>query len=193
VILDATAGNRSMYVNKHSDNIVYIDRQVRLEVKPTVFCDSRHMPFKPKQFHTIFYDPPHIVGSKRSIYSFPDIESYRQVFKDNRKAPVYYGVEQYSNVESLIKYIYETEKELRRVLADDGLLWLKWNESNIPLFKILAMFKEWRVLMKINVCSPKQTRGKKRTYWICMEKKNGLDSPTSRTSSRDSGTVPQAR
>jgi len=59
VILDATAGNRKMWRKKDYLDIIYLDIEKGLEVKPTIIADNTQTPFKDKTFHTIFYDPPH--------------------------------------------------------------------------------------------------------------------------------------
>jgi len=62
MILDATAGNRTMWKVKDAEGIIYIDMERRLMNKPTIFADNNTTPFLDKAFDTIFYDPPHKWG-----------------------------------------------------------------------------------------------------------------------------------
>jgi tRNA G10 N-methylase Trm11 len=171
LILDATAGNRSMYTNKYSENIVYLDRQRELYIKPTIFADSQQLPFKDKSFDIILFDPPHqwASGEKIPVYGAP----YRKkiLLTMGTKGHTYYGVEQYKNKRQLIRYIYQSQKEFKRVLKDDGVLMLKWCEVEIPLDRLLQVFADWRELMRIPVKSQFQTMGEKQTYWVMMEKR----------------------
>jgi len=171
MILDATAGNRTIYENKNSPNIIYIDIQKQLLKKPTIFADNTQTPFLSKTFDTIIYDPPHDYGCKPGdFYTMPNLRK-KHARLQGLKGVCYYGVEIYKTKQQLIAHIYKAQKEFYRILKDDGLLWLKWNEVRIPLNRILAIFTDWRVLLRLPVSSPQQTMGKHQTYWVCMEKK----------------------
>ena len=171
MILDATAGNRTMWRCKHSKNIIYIDIEKRLEVKPTIFCDNTRTPFRDKVFDTIFYDPPHFYNDKGSYYVYPDAESFQKKWKGYGRIPRYYGGDKYKTKAQLMRHIIEAGREFYRILKDDGLLWLKWNESHIPLATILHLLEDWNELLRIYVKAPTQTAGKHQTYWVCLEKK----------------------
>jgi len=170
MILDATAGNRLMWLHKNSPNIVYLDIEKRLKVKPTIYADSRCLPFRPGAFHTIFFDPPHMwrEGAGIPCYSIPYGRKFAKLMGITGLS--YYGSEKYKTRLDLIRYIYQSQVEFYRVLKADGLLWFKWNESRIPLNRIVTLFLDWRELMRIWVKSPSQTLGKHQTYWVCMEK-----------------------
>ena len=71
-ILDATAGNRVIWAKKNDLPIVFIDIEKRLERKPTMFADSRQLPFQDSMFHTVFFDPPHAWAFDSMFYSFPN-------------------------------------------------------------------------------------------------------------------------
>ena len=173
MILDATAGNRTIYETKNVKQIIYIDIQKKLARKPTIFADCTRTPFRDKTFHTIFFDPPHNYNSDKLWYSIPDSETYQKKWRKHGRIPTYYGLEIYKSRSDLIKFIYNAQKEFLRILRDDGLLWLKWNDYIIPLHNILAIFQNWRILLKLNIQDPLQTWGKGQTYWICMCKKEG--------------------
>jgi len=171
LILDATAGNRKMWRKKDYLDIIYLDIEKGLEVKPTIIADNTQTPFKDKTFHTIFYDPPHTWGSQTFYYSFKTLDECRKVYPSAHSTPSYYGWDKYKSKSALINHLYKASKEFMRILKDDGLLWIKWNEMSIPLNTVLAVFHEWDELMRIYVESPTQTAGQSQTYWICMAKK----------------------
>jgi len=168
MILDATAGNRTMWECKNNPNVIYLDMEKRLEIKPTIFADHRQLPFKDEVFDTIFYDPPHYWGNAVHYFSFPNRELRQTVFPDTSGIPTYYGWDKYKTKSGLIKSIYQAQKEFWRVLKKDGLLWLKWNELAIELRKILAIFNRWRVMMTLYIQDPTHTAGKHQTYWVCL-------------------------
>jgi len=170
MILDATAGNRTMWKSKQSENIIYIDMETKLEVKPTIFCKNDNTPFKDKVFDTIFYDPPHTWGGTDHYHCFPRrTQEYVDKWHDTA-IPRYYGWDKYKSRNELSIHIYKAQEEFQRILKDDGLLWVKWNEMSITLYRILALLSSWTLLLKIHDKDPSQTAGKHQTYWLCMEK-----------------------
>ena len=173
MILDATAANRQMWKKKESDNIIYLDSQLRLQVPPTIFANNEQTPFKDCTFDTIFYDPPHRWNWEGSYYSFPNMEEAKSIWKQKSGVITYYGWDVYKTREQLIRHIIKAQKELHRILKDDGLLWLKWNELEIKLLNILGLFSQWDELMRLYVESPLQRKKDVQSFWICLEKKSG--------------------
>ncbi len=171
MILDATAGNRTMWKHKTSENIIYMDMETTLQVKPTIFCSSHCTSFRDKVFDTIFYDPPHTWGNKTHWHSYPYASKEYLDKYDDHSIPRYYGWDKYDSRGGLAIHIYKAGLEFRRILKDSGLLWLKWNEMSIDIGNILNMLSTWRVLLKLYVHAPTQTAGKHQTFWICLEKK----------------------
>ena len=172
MILDATAGNRRFWRN-YSDNIIYIDIQKKLEKKPTMFADNRKLPFQDKTFHTIIYDPPHTWDFSSIFFGFPDKESWiKNHPNDNRQYPTYYGMDIYKSKTSLISSIYKAQKELSRVIVDDGVLWLNWSELTISLNKIIVLFSEWDEYIRLRITSQHQTLSNTNNWWVCFMKKN---------------------
>ena len=171
VILDATAGNRTMWKHKNTENIIYIDIETKLERKPTIFADNTNTPFLSETFDTIFYDPPFMAGrGKGSFFSCPDISKRVQTTM-GLKGATFYGVGRYKSKQALIAHVYRAQKEFKRILKDDGSLWFKWSEADISLNRILSLFADWYELLRIYVRSPLQTIGKAQTYWVCLTKK----------------------
>jgi len=179
MILDATAGNRTMYVTKQADNIIYIDMEKRLEVKPTIFCDHHHTPFPDHTFDTIIYDPPHSWFEGDFYYTFPDKKSLKEMYPSARdSAPRYYGWDKIKNKSHLYHHIFDANKEFYRILKPDGLLWLKWNEMKVTLKSLMQVFEMWNVLLRIYVKAPSQTAGTKQTYWVAFIKKRMMKQST---------------
>lgn len=160
-----------MWKHKDSENVIYIDSQMRLQVPPTLFCDNTKLPFRDGVFHTEFYDPPHEYNWPDSYFSFPNIEEQQVIWKKKSGVPTYYGWEIYKTREELIQHIALAQKELERTLANDGLLWFKWNELKIPLINVLSLFVYWTELMRLFIKSPLQRKKKVQTFWICLEKR----------------------
>jgi len=170
MILDATAGNRTMWKTKNDKDIIYLDIEKKLEIKPTIYTDNTNTPFLPEAFDTIVYDPPHMYGDKSSYYVHPDSKSFKEKWQGYGEIPRYYGGDKYKNQMELIVHIYKAQKEFHRIIKDDGLLWLKWNETCISLNRVLRLFENWFIMLVLPIKSPTQTAGTKKTYWICLKK-----------------------
>jgi len=175
MILDATAGNRTMWQNRNNRNVIYIDMEKKLEVKPTVFADNKNTPFLDATFDTIFYDPPHAYGAYTSRHSQPSRAQMIAKYQDKRANPPYFGWDKYKTEMALLHHVFDAQKEFKRILKDDGLLWLKWNEVCIHLGTIIRLFEDWTELMRILVDASVHTAGKCNTYWVCLCKKKRRD------------------
>jgi len=173
MILDATAGNRTMWEWKTCPHIIYLDKCDRLEIPAQILGDIEHTNFADGQFDTIFYDPPHTWGGGIHYFSFANAKERAKVWPNIKGTPTYYGWDCYKTKDALIAHIHRAQLELRRILKDDGLLWFKWNEMSIPLNRVLVIFNQWIVLMKLFVNDPTHTAGGKQTFWICMCKEKG--------------------
>lgn len=168
MILDATAGNRTMWIHKRCRDIIYIDGEKKLTVKPDIFCDNTHTPFKDKTFDSIFYDPPHFYNDTGSFYAIPDAETYLKKWQGYGEIPRYYGGDKYKTQTGLIAHIHKAQKEYLRILKDDGLLWLKWNETYIKLGTIKWLFENWHEMLELPLRLSNPNRTKAQTYWVCF-------------------------
>jgi len=191
MILDATAGNRTMWQWKDCPDILHIDMDNELEVKPDMLADNTQLPFLPQTFNTIFYDPPHTWGGHTHYFSFRNRAERAKVFPHCTGVPTYYGWDKYKTKDALINHLNRAAKEFRRVLKDDGLLWIKWNEMSMPLRTILVIFREWVELMRLYVHDPSHTAGQAQTYWILLTKEKGEGIQTTLLGNRLSENSPQ--
>jgi len=173
-----------MWEKKEIPFIVFIDKEDKLEIKPTYLMDNEHTTFPDRHFHTIFYDPPHTWGGGVHFFSFPNREARQKVFPHSSGVPTYYGWDKYKTKTELLAHIYRAQREFYRILTDDGLLWFKWNEMSIKVDRVLACFPLWQELMRLYVNDPTHTAGFQQTFWILMCKQKGefeqktlLDSP----------------
>jgi len=171
LIIDATAGNRTMWTKKDSEDILYTDMERRLEIPPNLFCDSRHMPFRDNVIDTIFWDPPHMWGVYNRTFAMPNKKLQRKILPNKKSMDPYYGVDKYSNKQGLISYMFYAQKEFRRILKPDGLLWLKWNECSISLRSILVTLSAFTELMRIRQHAHKNPMGTHKTFWVVMIQK----------------------
>lgn len=171
MILDATAGNRTMWLVKQSKYIIYIDMERKLKNKPTIFADNMQTPFLDKAFDTIFYDPPHKWGGKDEPYPmYPsEVKKWKQAHEPF--AFTYYGWDKYKTRIALIRHIFFAAREFYRILKDDGLLWFKWNEVGIPLDRVLACFSDWIEMLRLYISDPSHTASQHQTFWLCFQKK----------------------
>jgi hypothetical protein len=177
-ILDATAGNRTLWRKKESPLIFWIDIESELDIKPDQVIDCTKTDFPDNYFYAIFFDPPHGWGGEvgKGIYTCrneKEYTEYKEKYNLNRwgNKAVYYGWDKYKTKTSLLGFIYKAQKEFLRILGPGGMLWFKWNESKIPLYKILPLFKEWVEMLRFHVASPLQRIGTSQTYWIMFMKK----------------------
>jgi len=170
MILDATAGNRSIYTYKNSENIIFADMEKELWIKPTIYADSRKLPFKDKAFHTVIYDPPHDWGDDKFDFKIGEWAKKRSWGRRIPFQSTYYGWDKYRNKTEIIKYLYYSQKEFARVTVDTGLLLFKWCEVNMKISRVLTVLTEWRLLVEIPVTDVAQTYGGKQTYWLILEK-----------------------
>jgi len=149
--LDCTCSKRSMWVDRENPDFIYMD--VNPKVHPQIVGDLRRSPFRSGVFNTVWFDPPHLLRAGR-IATMPKFRGH-----------TWYGID--VDGKYLWSLFIEGSKEFKRILKPGGLLFLKWNEEDIPLDKALTMLVGWKVLMRIPYRSPLQ-RGKKQSWWVVL-------------------------
>jgi len=161
---------------KDSPHILYVDIEEELSYPPDKIVNTCDTGFKDKDFHTIFFDPPHEYGRTKntSMYTTPNRELCNEKWPEwaRKGHPRYYGTDKYKTGHDLLSYISKSEMEFYRILTDDGMLWLKWSENRYVVNDILEFFRRWDVMLKLPIKSVSETAAP--TYWICLMKKQGL-------------------
>jgi hypothetical protein len=155
-----------IWATKDDPRILFIDVEPELEIQPDRIMDCTKTDFEARRFHTIFFDPPHGWGEEpgETQISCRNLRELR-ARRPNRNGLCYYGWDKYGSRSQLIAFIYRAQKEFQRILADDGILWFKWNECMIPVSKVTALMNDWKLMMKIAVESPFQNMGKRTQSW----------------------------
>ena len=114
-----------VFGDKRSETIVVADRshgnasgQRTLRIEPDVLMDFRALPYQDGSFNLVSFDPPHLVraGPKSWLAA-----KYGKLSDDWR--------------EDLRKGF----AECFRVLATDGVLVFKWNETQVRVSEVLAL------------------------------------------------------
>lgn len=156
-VLDACCGSKMFHFDKESADVLYADNRAGIfsgrdpsrrggrrvaVVRPDVVADFRALPFPDGCFRVVIFDPPHLasIGTRsimRAIYG---------------RLP--------GDWEALIRAGFT---ECFRVLAPHGLLIFKWNETQIPVSKILILTPRKPLVG--------QRCGKAaRTHWVIFKK-----------------------
>ena len=148
-ILDACCGSRMFWFDKENKDVIFMDKRVQYEelssghiikVSPDVVGDFRNIPFKDETFYHVVFDPPHLlrVGAKSWLakkYGKLDMETWPKDLKS--------GFD-----------------ECMRVLKPNGTLVFKWNEEQIKLAEVLAIFG----------MTPLYGNKRAKTHWIVFMK-----------------------
>lgn len=152
-ILDACCGAKYIWFDKNHPNVLYMDINKRekgfdshrpnFEVNPDIIGDFRKIPCPDSSFKLVIWDPPQLIklGKTSSMGKR-------------------YGV---LNKETWPYDLSKGFEECWRVLEDYGVLIFKWNCRDIPLKKVLKLFKE-APLFGHKGGSRSQTR------WMCFMK-----------------------
>lgn len=175
MILDATAGNRTIWRKKDSDLVIYMDMEKKLTIKPTIFADNTQIPFIDGCCDNVFFDPPHAYGVYTGRHVHPSIVAAAEKGVDKSMVSAYYGWDKYKTQMALLNYVFKAQKEFKRILKCDGLLWLKWNEVCVHIGTVLHLFEDWIEMMRIEIAREVHPAGTRSTYWICMCKKKRRD------------------
>ena len=150
-ILDPCCGSRMFWFDKENPDVLFADHRElndvlcdgrKLEVKPDMIMDFRNMPLEDESFNLVVFDPPHL----------------KQLGKNSWMAKKY-GVLSETWEEDIKKGF----AECFRVLKKDGILIFKWNETQIPVSKILT-------LTEYNPLFGHKSGKLSNTHWVCFIK-----------------------
>jgi SAM-dependent methyltransferase len=127
-VLDPASGSRMFYFDKEDDRVTFGDIRSEshilcdgraLEIKPDTIMDFRAIPFPNESFRVVVFDPPHLVRVGENAWMG---KKYGRL-----------------NAETWRDDIAQGFAECFRVLAPNGVLIFKWNETQIPVREILAL------------------------------------------------------
>ena len=133
LVLDACCGSRMFWFDKKDPRAVFVDkreethvtdsRQGRCEIKisPDVVADFTALPFPDEHFSLVCFDPPHLTRNGTKSW----MKKKYGTLKGNWSDMLRRGF-----------------AECFRVLKPNGVLVFKWNETDIPVSKILALTNE---------------------------------------------------
>ena len=164
-ILDATAGNRTIYKHDPPQQTVFMDKEYGLAVPPDVFCVWKDLPFRDDVFETVIFDPPHYWGNLPPWFNKPGRgknSDYNPNSKWPNSTPGWYGT--FIDKRDMITSIMKAQKEFFRVA---NRVCLKWSEVKLSLWNILSLFRDWTIVNEWEYISPFK-RGKQRTYWVTL-------------------------
>lgn len=134
MILDPASGSRMFYFDKGDERVLFGDirheRHIlsdgrKLVVEPDAFTDFRDLPFADKQFKLVIFDPPHMTSLGANSWMAKKYGRLSDTWKDDIRAGL---------------------AECWRVLDEYGTFVFKWNEYDIPVSQILALFDEKPVM-----------------------------------------------
>lgn len=134
-VLDPCSGSRMMWFDRTHPDVVFGDRRREtitlvdrshgnargtrtLRVHPDMLMDFRALPFADATFCLVAFDPPHLVKAGPKSWLAAKYGKLSNNWRDDLKAGF---------------------AECFRVLATDGVLVFKWNETQIKLAEVLAL------------------------------------------------------
>jgi SAM-dependent methyltransferase len=155
--IDLCCGTKMFYFDKENPDVCFLDnRDITLkydkgicknkprvfEVKPDLKCDFTDLPFDNESFKVVIFDPPHLLNVGKKSYMALKYGKLDEDFETQLRSGFEEGF---------------------RVLKKDGILIFKWNETQIPVSKILALTPHKPLIG--------QRCGKSaKTHWIIFKK-----------------------
>jgi hypothetical protein len=160
--LDATAGNRLLWPCKNPPEFIFMDRETELKVSPDIFCAWEHLPFRDNVFHTIIFDPPHLITKNGPTY-------YKNPENAGGPKGTFYGW--YVSKIDLIKRLTRAAKEFYRV---GKVVSMKWYEGSMVLEKVIPLMRPW---VNFKIFKPRPRMGRRawrksssNTWWVTFVK-----------------------
>ncbi|MCX8956987.1 class I SAM-dependent methyltransferase [Erwinia psidii] len=151
-ILDVCCGSRMFWLNKRDKRAVFTDIRCehhtlcdgrKLHIMPDVIADFRALPFADGSFAQVIFDPPHLMRvGKKSWMGKKYGALNRETWQDD---------------------IRQGFSEAFRVLRPHGTLVFKWNETQIPIGKIIALTPQQPTIWQ-------RTGKADKTHWLLFLK-----------------------
>lgn len=150
LIWDACCGSRMFWFDRKNPNVLFQDIRDKeyilcdgrkLEVHPDVIGDFTKMEYPDNTFQMVVFDPPHLDNANETSYMAQKYGTLRRViWKED------------------IKKGFD---ECMRVLKDKGTLIFKWNETRIPVKRIIEVIGKEPLFGH---------RTAHKTIWLCFMK-----------------------
>jgi len=162
VILDVTAGNRSIwYRNRTPLGVVFIDKEHDLLYPPDIVADNTKLPIRSDlTIDSIIFDPPWGINLP-------------PWFLNKKVNPGAGGVKYYGDFKTkrdLVIYLHKAQTEFKKYTEK---LCFKWGERNVSLWSILGIFTRdgWKEIHRVKLNSIKNRGGKSKnqTWWIILK------------------------
>lgn len=127
-ILDMCCGSRMFWMDKQDSRAVFTDRREEqhtlcdgrtLQISPDIIADFRALPFPDSTFAQVVFDPPHLERAGENSWMR---KKYGALDKSTWPEDIRAGF-----------------AEAFRVLRPHGTLVFKWNETQIPVSKVIAL------------------------------------------------------
>ena len=134
-VLDPCCGSRMMWLDRNHPDVIFGDRRNEtitvidrshgvengtrsLRIEPDVALDFRNLPYRDNTFRLVVFDPPHLTRAGPRSW----LAAKYGKLGPNWRADLRQGF-----------------KECFRVLATDGVLVFKWNETQVKVAEVLAL------------------------------------------------------
>lgn len=134
-VLDPCCGSRMMWFDQQHPDVVFGDKRAEtitvtdnsrgnasglrtIRIEPDTLMDFRSLPFPDGQFKLVAFDPPHLVQAGPRSWLAAKYGKLSDDWRQDLRAGF---------------------AECFRVLATDGVLVFKWNETQIKLAELLAL------------------------------------------------------
>jgi hypothetical protein len=168
-IADVSAGNRQMGPIKNLDNVIFIDKEPLLKIKPDLLADwktlDRHFP--KDYFHCLIWDPPHIFSRTSQFNKTPWLTS-----NGSLNQPGWYGA--FNGKRDAAIQLYWGQKSMAEI---SPRLCFKWNEAQESVEWALSLLDYWQVQFKVRYVSPfrKNSQVKAWIWWIKLVRRGRND------------------
>ena len=173
-ILDACCGGKMFYFDKNDHRVLFMDiRNItttlcdgrRFDISPDVVGDFRAMEFVNDTFSLVVFDPPHLLWNTGRSKIADIYGSLNPKAKPAGWQKIKYGALGKTDWQETIARGFQ---ECFRVLKPGGFLIFKWNETDIPVSKILKLTPEKPILGH-------KSGKRSKTHWILFQKSEHND------------------
>ncbi|MEG2182930.1 MAG: SAM-dependent methyltransferase [Oscillospiraceae bacterium] len=165
-VLDVACGSKMFYFDKNDQRVLFCDNRTvdttlcdgrKFVVAPDVECDFTNLPFQDGGYRMVVFDPPHLLYNTGKSKMADVYGSLNQRAEPTGYQHIKYG----SLCNGWQDMLRKGFSECFRVLAPGGFLIFKWNETDIPVKKILELTDEKPLFGNRSGKASK-------THWICF-------------------------